>query len=179
MHHTSYITFTYHSYFHAPIESYSPRSGQAVEFSAIHNNHSTKRQHTSITATTHSSSTKRISTANTDMPIRYVSRPKQTLALLNHNCSSPPTKADAFEEFKRERGSEINRIFVENKSEFGSKFSQISVNWVKWCWLTIYKWLSHFSIQLGVATQLKPSLNEGWSMNVTFSQVSIVLYFQF
>lgn len=31
--------------------------------------------------------------------------------------SSPPTKSDAFEEFKRERGSEINRIFIENKSK--------------------------------------------------------------
>ncbi|XP_063683098.1 kinesin-like protein KIF9 isoform X2 [Bolinopsis microptera] len=38
-----------------------------------------------------------------------------------HPPSSPPTKADAFEEFKRERGSEINRIFVENKKTLGDK----------------------------------------------------------
>jgi len=38
-----------------------------------------------------------------------------------HPPSSPPTKTDAFEEFKRERGSEINRIFVENKKTLGDK----------------------------------------------------------
>lgn len=29
--------------------------------------------------------------------------------------STPPSRASAFEEFKSERGSEINRILVENK----------------------------------------------------------------
>jgi len=38
-----------------------------------------------------------------------------------HPPSSPPSKADAFEEFKRERGSEINRIFVENKKCLNDK----------------------------------------------------------
>ena len=44
-----------------------------------------------------------------------------------HPPSSPPSKADAFEEFKRERGSEINRIFVENKSKY-TYFQTLSVN---------------------------------------------------
>lgn len=32
------------------------------------------------------------------------------------SCSSPPSKPVAFEQFKEECGSEINRIFKENKS---------------------------------------------------------------
>lgn len=32
--------------------------------------------------------------------------------------NTPPSKKDAFEEFKRERGSEINRILNENKGNF-------------------------------------------------------------
>lgn len=35
---------------------------------------------------------------------------------LNFCCSSPPSKPAAFEQFKEECGSEINRIFKENKS---------------------------------------------------------------
>lgn len=35
---------------------------------------------------------------------------------LNFCCSSPPSKTAAFEQFKEECGSEINRIFKENKS---------------------------------------------------------------
>ena len=31
--------------------------------------------------------------------------------------STPPTKAEAFEQFKKERGSEINKILLLNKGE--------------------------------------------------------------
>jgi len=30
-------------------------------------------------------------------------------------CSTPPTRTEAFEEFKKDAGSEIQRILVENK----------------------------------------------------------------
>lgn len=60
------------------------------------------------------------STAQTQgTPITNV--PSTKLYPLSTGYSSPPTKADAFEEFKRERGSEINRIFVENKKTLGDK----------------------------------------------------------
>lgn len=40
--------------------------------------------------------------------------------------STPPPKAIAFEEFKRERGSEINRILLENKEILNAKRKQYS-----------------------------------------------------
>lgn len=35
--------------------------------------------------------------------------------------SSPPPKSEAFEDFKADRGSELNRIFKENKSILGDR----------------------------------------------------------
>lgn len=32
--------------------------------------------------------------------------------------SVPPTRTEAFEEFKTERGSEINRVLVDNKRKY-------------------------------------------------------------
>ena len=55
------------------------------------------------------------------------------LLILNHNftlfifeinvgCSpcfsTPPSRTAAFEEFKAEKGSEINRVLIENKGQF-------------------------------------------------------------
>ena len=34
-----------------------------------------------------------------------------------HTFSTPPSRTKAFEEFKQEKGSEINRILVENKGK--------------------------------------------------------------
>ena len=36
------------------------------------------------------------------------------------DCSTPPTRTEAFEDFKKDAGSEIHRILVENKGkQFG------------------------------------------------------------
>ena len=32
--------------------------------------------------------------------------------------TTPPTKAEAFEDFKKQRGSEINKVFIDNKGVY-------------------------------------------------------------
>ena len=44
-------------------------------------------------------------------------------------CSTPPTRQQAFEDFKKEKGQEINRIFTENQELLSQKkksYSQLA-----------------------------------------------------
>ena len=44
-------------------------------------------------------------------------------------CSTPPTRQQAFEDFKKEKGQEINRIFTENQELLNQKkksYSQLA-----------------------------------------------------
>uniref|UniRef100_A0A673GUJ1 Kinesin-like protein n=1 Tax=Sinocyclocheilus rhinocerous TaxID=307959 RepID=A0A673GUJ1_9TELE len=44
-----------------------------------------------------------------------------------HRTDSPPPKAEAFEDFKAERGSEINRILKENKAVLSERTTQLRI----------------------------------------------------
>jgi len=37
------------------------------------------------------------------------------ICVVYNDCSTPPTRSEAFEDFKRDAGSEIHRILTENK----------------------------------------------------------------
>ena len=46
-----------------------------------------------------------------------------------YDCSTPPTRQQAFEDFKKEKGQEINRIFTENQELLNQKkksYSQLA-----------------------------------------------------
>ena len=54
---------------------------------------------------------------NTEHHLKY-------LTLFHPHFSTPPSRTKAFEEFKQEKGSEINRILVENKGNYMYSFFQ-------------------------------------------------------
>lgn len=46
---------------------------------------------------------------------------------MNVFLSSPPPKAEAFEDFKAERGSELNRILKENKAVLSERTTRLRI----------------------------------------------------
>uniref|UniRef100_A0A671MBB8 Kinesin-like protein n=1 Tax=Sinocyclocheilus anshuiensis TaxID=1608454 RepID=A0A671MBB8_9TELE len=53
--------------------------------------------------------------------------PQQAPEEQQHRTDSPPPKAEAFEDFKAERGSEINRILKENKAVLSKRTTQLRI----------------------------------------------------
>lgn len=53
--------------------------------------------------------------------------PQQQAPEEQHRTDSPPLKAEAFEDFKAERGSEINRILKENKAMLSERTTQVRI----------------------------------------------------
>uniref|UniRef100_A0A8C2D1T0 Kinesin family member 9 n=1 Tax=Cyprinus carpio TaxID=7962 RepID=A0A8C2D1T0_CYPCA len=53
--------------------------------------------------------------------------PQQQALEEQHRTDSPPPKTEAFEDFKAERGSEINRILKENKAVLSERTTQLRI----------------------------------------------------
>uniref|UniRef100_A0A8C1EPR0 Kinesin family member 9 n=1 Tax=Cyprinus carpio carpio TaxID=630221 RepID=A0A8C1EPR0_CYPCA len=53
--------------------------------------------------------------------------PQQQAPEEQHRTDSPPPKTEAFEDFKAERGSEINRILKENKAVLSERTTQLRI----------------------------------------------------